>query len=136
MFTCIKKLIYIYKFVTIAYFIAIIHCSLYLWCQIFLQNMVSQIRSQNLWFHSRTHWCFLKLHLFHSIRSVLAVNSPQQLHVIMIKPHLIQLHIINTVFLGSSCKWVITVAVDLLYNYESLLLFILILSWLSTLGIS
>ena len=26
MFTCIKKLIYIYKFVTIAYFIAIIHC--------------------------------------------------------------------------------------------------------------
>ena len=40
------------------------------------------------------------------------------------------------VFLGSSCKWVITVAVDLLYNYKSLLLFILILSWLSTLGIS
>ena len=27
-------------------------------------------------------------------------------------------------------------AVDLLYNYKSLLLFILILSWLSTLGIS
>ena len=28
MFTCIKKLIYIYKFVTIGYFIAIIHCGL------------------------------------------------------------------------------------------------------------